>query len=50
MENISKLWGDNRPQTEQLIDCEQQEMQNFFHQEDTLRSCIIDKHHDSNIP
>ena len=51
MENISRLWGDNRPlmETIDLIESTE-EMKNFFHQDDREITWIIDKHHNSNIP
>ena len=43
------IWGDNQPLKETRIDWEKQDMNNFLHQEDTLRTWINDKHHDSTI-
>ena len=45
-----QIWGDNQPLKETRIDWEKQDMNNFLHQEDTLRTWINDKHHDSNNP
>ena len=51
MENISKLWGDNRPlmETIDLIESSE-EMKYFFHQDDREITWTIDNHHNSNIP
>ena len=46
MENISKLWGDNRPQMETIDLIEStKEMKNFFHQEDKEQAWVMRNHH-----
>ena len=51
MENISRLWGANRPQMETIDLIEStEEMKNFFHQDDREITWIIDKHHKRNNP